>query len=123
MQVIFRIMQVIFRFMQVIFRIMQVISLRFCNENNGLPKLLCWRTHFARTNLQNIMLRVGKTRIEDIIPSDRKVVFKEIPAGQEWRINVVKELSDVKNNNLEVSGFELEEIKTMLTWICTTGPS
>ena len=69
------------------------------------------------------MLRVGKTSIEDINPSDSKVVFKEIPVGEEWRVNIVKEIIEVQNNNLEVSGFESEEIKTILTWICTTGPS
>ena len=75
------------------------------------------------SNLHNIMLRVGKTRVEDIIPSDSKVAFKEIPAGQEWRIQVVKELIEVQNDKLAISGFESEEIETILTWICTTGPS
>ena len=74
------------------------------------------------SNLSNIMLRVGKTRVEDIAPSDSKVAFKEIPNGQEWRVNAVRELIEVQNDKLKVSGFDSEEIETMLTWICTTGP-
>ena len=66
------------------------------------------------------MLRVGKTRVEDIAPSDSKVAFKEIPNGQEWRVNAVRELIEVQNDKLEVSGFDSEEIETMLTWICMT---
>ena len=69
------------------------------------------------------MLRAGKTSIEDITPSDSKVPFKEILNGQEWRVNTVKELVEVQNDKLEVIRFESEEIETMLTWICVTGPS
>ena len=75
------------------------------------------------SNLHNIMLRVGKTRVEDIILSDSKVAFKEVPAGQEWRIRMVKELIEVQNDKLAISGFESKEIETIMTWICTTGPS
>ena len=45
------------------------------------------------SNLYNIMRRVGKTRVEDITPSDSKAPFKEIPNGQEWNLNAVKENS------------------------------
>ena len=69
------------------------------------------------------MLRAGKTKVENIIPCDSKVAFKEVPAGQEWRIKVAKELIEVKNDKLVISGFDLDEIDTILTWICTTGPS
>ena len=75
------------------------------------------------SNLRNLRIRVGKTRVEDITPFDSKVPFKEIPDGQEWRVNAVKELIEVQNEKLEVNGFESEEIETMLTWICTSGPS
>ena len=68
------------------------------------------------------MLRVGKTRVDDIAPSDSKVAFKEIPNGQEWRVKAVRDLIEVQNDKLELSGLESQEIETMLTWICTTGP-
>ena len=34
------------------------------------------------SNLHNIMLRCGKTKVDDLVPSDAKVVFKDIPDGQ-----------------------------------------
>ena len=75
------------------------------------------------SNLHNIMLRCGKTKVEDLVPSDRKVVFKHIPNGQEWRVHAVQELVEVENNQLEIRGFSAEEVQTILTWICTSGPS
>ena len=75
------------------------------------------------SNLHNIMLRCGKTKVDDLVPSDGKVVFKDIPNGQDWRIHAVQELVKVQNYQLEISGFNSEEVQTMLTWICTSGPS
>ena len=69
------------------------------------------------------MQRSGKTRVEDLVSSDSKVVFKEVPNGQTWRINAVQEIIEVQNNSLEITGFDSEEIQTILTWICTSGPS
>ena len=74
-------------------------------------------------NLHNIKLRSGKDTTETITASESKVAFKEIPNGQEWRINFAREIIDVEHDKLEVPGFVTEELKSILTWICTTGPS
>ena len=75
------------------------------------------------SNLHNIKLRSGKDTNESITASESKVAFKEIPKGQEWRINFAREIIDVEHDKLEVPGFVTEELKSILTWICTTGPS
>ena len=38
-------------------------------------------------------------------------------------IRMVKELIEVQNDKLAISGFESKENGAIMTWICTTGPS
>ena len=78
----------------------------------------------AANNLHNIKLRSGKDTTETTTASESKVVaFKEIPNGQEWRKSFARDIIDVEHDKLEVPGFVTEELKSILTWICTTGPS
>ena len=49
-----------------------------------------------------------------------KVSCAEIPMGENWRINAVKELSKIKSNHLTVDGFTIEEVDEMLEFICIT---
>ena len=37
-----------------------------------------------------------------------KKVFREIPTGEEWRVNMTKEIIDVENDKLQVNGFRSE---------------
>ena len=69
------------------------------------------------------MLRSERDNVSDITKSDSQAIFKNIPDGLEWRIGAVKELIDVENNKLEISGFNSDEIQKILNWICMTGPS
>ena len=49
------------------------------------------------------MLRCGRNSVEDLKPTDSdNVVFREIPNGEDWRINMTQELIDVQNNQLEI---------------------
>ena len=76
------------------------------------------------SNLNHIMVMCGKNRVEDLKPSDSEnFVFREIPTGEEWRINLAKELIEVHNRRLEIDSFEFDKIEKILTWVCTTGPS
>ena len=60
---------------------------------------------------------------ENITASESKVAFKDIPNRQEWRINFAREIIDIERDKLEVPGFVTEELNSILTWICTSGPS
>ena len=48
------------------------------------------------------------------------VSFSEVPGGEKWRINAMKELSKIKSNHLTVHGFTSEEVDEMLQFICVT---
>ena len=75
-------------------------------------------------NLRKIMLRCGRNSVEDLKPTDcDNVVFREIPNGEDWRINMTQELIDVQNNQLEIKNFENDKIQEILTWIFISSPS
>ena len=61
--------------------------------------------------------------MDDTVTSDSKTVFREIPDGQEWRFNVVKELIDIEPDKLKLDGFTSKELREILTWVCTSGQS
>ena len=74
-------------------------------------------------NLAKIRSRCNLETFDDICPKSSKVPFRKIPEGQEWRKNIAKEIIQTMNENLEVPGFDKDELNTLLTWITTTGPS
>ena len=42
------------------------------------------------------MIQCGKSNVEDISIADSKKIFKEIPTGEEWRMNMTREIVDVE---------------------------
>ena len=43
-----------------------------------------------------------------------------VPENEEYRIEFIKELIDVKNNEMEVVGFDNEELEDILTYLCVS---
>ena len=74
-------------------------------------------------NLHKIKIRSGLETVEEISSVNCIVTFRKIPDGEKWRIEMIKELICFRNNGLDINGFEYEEIESILTWICTSGPS
>ena len=52
-----------------------------------------------------------------------KLNFLTIPPGEELRINLVKELINVKHDTSTIENLDAEESEEMLEYFCTTGPS
>ena len=44
----------------------------------------------------------------------------ELPEGEEYRIEFIQELIEVKNNIYEVDGFNNEELDDILCFLCTS---
>ena len=63
-------------------------------------------------DLENLKSKIDMTCDE--------VSFAEIPMGENWRINAVKELSKIKSNHLTVHGFTSEEVDEMLQFFSVT---
>ena len=73
------------------------------------------------SNLRNIMLLLQKNRIEEINAKDvDTLIYNPVECDQMWKIAFVKELVEVKANQMEVENFDQEEIEEILQYICTS---
>ena len=72
-------------------------------------------------NLRKLMLLLKKTNIEDISKFDyRNIEYHRIKEADKWKISFIQEITNVKFNQLEVNGFEPEELKEILDFLCTS---
>ena len=72
-------------------------------------------------NLRKTMLRTGNVRVDDISIKDIKnIVYKDIPIGSEWRIEMVNELIEYNFGQITVPGFDRCQIADMLNFVCTS---
>ena len=67
------------------------------------------------------MLQCNKDSIESLHVSDLEaLIYKPIPLGEEWRMNVVHELVGIKAKEAELPGFTPKEVQDMLNFVCTS---
>ena len=72
------------------------------------------------SNLRNIMLLVGKTSIDDVKVEDvDSLEYFKMRDDELWKIPQIQEIINVKVGNLEVAGFENEELEILLSHLCT----
>ena len=73
------------------------------------------------SNLREILLLTEKNDVSELRPIDsQNIKYKEVPEGEEWRINLLKELIDVRTGDLKVNGFKEAEIKLIIDDICSS---
>ena len=48
------------------------------------------------------------------------MIIRDIPECEEFRVGFIKEIIDVKNNNLEVEGFAADELEDILQHLCVS---
>ena len=73
------------------------------------------------SNLRKTMLLVGRNDVNDVKMKDLDVlVFSKTKKEDEWKINMVKELLEVRNKQLELNNFNREEISNLLDHISIT---
>ena len=53
-------------------------------------------------------------------PSDVKAKYRNLPENEKYRVGFIKELIDVKINQLEVTGFDDEELEAILQHLCVS---
>ena len=67
------------------------------------------------------MLLVGKTTVDEVKKVDaEKIEYFPINEADRWKVNVIKEIIEVKNKHLDIANFELEELEEILTHLCTS---
>ena len=72
-------------------------------------------------NLRSILLATDKIRVEDLSVEDAncsKLRYHRIPDDEFWKVGYIQELLDIKHSQLQVEGFEVEEIDAILNHIC-----
>ena len=71
-------------------------------------------------NLRNIMLLVGESRVEDVCYVDyARLKYFKLDDDEKWKVSMIQEIIDLKQVELEVPGFDLEELDAMLHYLCT----
>ncbi len=71
-------------------------------------------------NLRRIMLLVDKTNIDHIVPSDLgNQVYAPVKKEDEWRLQMAKEIIEVKNRNAKIYSFSTRELDEILEEIMT----
>ena len=79
------------------------------------------RTVMGRT-LSNLIRMCNLTSLEQLTSTKVKenVVYQSIPAEEQWRIGVAKELLQLRSNVLTLEGFTSDEVEKILDHICCT---
>ena len=79
-----------------------------------------YRTLFGRT-LQRIKVECGiPADVKDLHPGivKKNMKYCKVKEGEEWRVNILKELLEVKAKDLKINGFENEEIEILIQHLC-----
>ena len=71
-------------------------------------------------NLRTLMLNSSTDNIKNLMPKHADNDYFEVPEGEEYRIEFIKELIEVKNNTYKVDGFSNEELDDILCFLCTS---
>ena len=72
------------------------------------------------SNYRKLMLLTKKSRIEDVSISDIKQLnYVPTPDNEEWKLNFIKEIQEVKYGNMEIRDFNAEDIKAIIEYVCT----
>ena len=67
------------------------------------------------------MLLVNKESIKDLNPSDaNSIVYNEIPEGEIWRVDILKELIEERSQHIEFEGFSTKELDDIVDLLCTS---
>ena len=77
------------------------------------------RTRYGQ-NLRKIANICGN-KIENLTSMEvkNKVKYKTIPKEEEWRLPVLWEMMEARNNNLNIEGLSKEDINAMIHYVCT----
>ena len=70
-------------------------------------------------NLRQIMLQTDKLSVAQLCKDDsKKIVYHPTSEEDKWKEGFLRELVQVKDNHLEVEGFEPGELDDILEHIC-----
>ena len=65
------------------------------------------------------MILAEKTRIGDLRANIEDFPYHNIPEEEKWRINMLRELVNIKEHECTVPGLDENEIDEIIEYICT----
>ena len=72
-------------------------------------------------NYREIMLLTGKTSVYDVTKMDAdKIEYFNMEKKDLWKVDIIKEIIDVKSKIANIDNFNTEELETVLTYLCTS---
>ena len=71
-------------------------------------------------NLRSILLQTEVQDVRELKACHYEIKYRNVPRNEEFRVGFIKELIDLKNNQLDVPGFEIEEIGEILQHLCVS---
>ena len=72
------------------------------------------------SNIRKILLLTSKESIEQITDFDIEIEYAKMSDENRWRVNIIKEITDVKFGQLTINGFSEEECEEILQFACIT---
>ena len=83
----------------------------------------CQSNTMSRTgkNLRSIMLMCGETNVMNLQTNDiKRLTYVEVPKNENWRVPLLKELLEIRQDPDMLEGFSSEEIDLLIHYTCTT---
>ena len=72
-------------------------------------------------NIRKILLLTKKAKVDEITNDDIETIdYAAITEENAWRVNLIKEITDKKFNQLEIDGFSEEECEEILQFACVS---
>ena len=72
-------------------------------------------------NLRKIMILLNKNTIDELKPTDSsEIEFMPIPETELWKLDMVREITDVKFGVKALDDFPHDELQMLLEHICTS---
>ena len=73
------------------------------------------------SNIRNILLLTEKDTFADISKHDiRKLTYHKIDTEDQWKIGFIREITEIKNDQLNLNEFTKEELNDILEYLCTS---
>ena len=72
-------------------------------------------------NLRQISMLCNKNNINDLNTNDADMVeYHPIPEDELWRVNIIRDIIDARQNNTVIEGFSIDELDGYMDFVCTS---
>ena len=71
-------------------------------------------------NLRTIMLQSNSETIQKMLIKKTEVEYFPVDSSESWKVNLLKEIINVKHDELSIASIEGDELEELLVYICTS---